>query len=79
MKIETISDLKECIQACRKLGVERIKIGDVEFHLGSPPVKAKRQPKGLQKQLNVISESDKIDMPDELTEEQLLAWSIKEA
>lgn len=47
MKIESLQQLKETILACRKLGVERIKLGEVEFHLGSLPVKTKRYRKEL--------------------------------
>lgn len=42
MEIKTLQDLKETILACRKLGVDRIKVGEVEFHLGLEPVKTKR-------------------------------------
>jgi hypothetical protein len=39
MKVENLKDLSKIIQTCRKLGVESIKVGDLEFHLGQVPGK----------------------------------------
>lgn len=39
MKIEDLKELQKVIKSCRQLGVQSIKIGDVEFHLGELPTK----------------------------------------
>ncbi len=38
--INDLKDLKKLIQLCRSTGVESIKLGDIELHLGDKPTKA---------------------------------------
>lgn len=89
MTIDNLKELQKLIQLCRKTGVESIKVDNVEFHLGKAPAKAyKPQAEVLTDPLanasvpkpniyNEISEVDKIEMPDELTDEQLMNWSSR--
>lgn len=93
MKIESLKDLQKVIQACRKLGVQSIKIDNVEFHLGDLPHKS-----NLRKFTNIsgliepivspytpggIDENTKIIAEnsaiktDALTDEQLLYYSAR--
>lgn len=37
MKIENLKELQKLISACRRLGVQAIKLGEVEFSLGPLP------------------------------------------
>jgi hypothetical protein len=89
MKIDTLKDLEKVISLCRKLGVESIKIDNVEFHLGQLPAKAKKVKSLI---VDTFSEAD-IKVPqytpvtnateadrivtDELTEEQLMFYSAQ--
>lgn len=41
MKIENLKELQKLISACRRLGVQAIKLGEVEFSLGPLPARAK--------------------------------------
>lgn len=89
MLIKDLKELKKLLVLCRQQGVESIKIADIEFHLGKAPAKAyKPQAEVLTDPLanasvpkpniyNEISEVDKIEMPDELTDEQLMNWSSR--
>lgn len=86
--VNNLRDLKKFLQLCRQQGVESIKCGDVEVHLGQLP--SKRSYKTITPStmpdldqfdpgaihLPRITTSDKIDTPDDLTPEQLLNWSV---
>lgn len=37
MKIDSLKDLQKVIALCRKMGVEGIKIGDIELSMGAAP------------------------------------------
>lgn len=81
MKLDTLRDLEKAIKLCRKLGVDSIKIGDVEFHLGSKPqvsritsVKKTSVTTDSYVDPSIITEDTKI-LSDELTDEQKLYWS----
>lgn len=85
MKIESIKDLEKIIRSCRKLGVEIIKIGDIEIVLD----KSFKVTKSVAiRKSNIegvplpggIDETTKIEVPDIATpdmptEEQLLFGS----
>lgn len=76
MKIDSLKDLEKLVKLCRKVGIDAIKIDNIEFALAHQPTKLKATtiapaayaPGG-------ITEDTRIDMPDELTQEQLLMWS----
>lgn len=79
MKIENLNELQKVIKACRKLGVQSIKIDNVEFHLGDIP--SPILPKALRATEAIttiapggITEDIKITS-DELTDDQLLFYS----
>lgn len=85
MEIKNFNDLKKIILLCRRQGVQSIKIGTLELHLGA----AVRQ---KQKQIDYSSDipeanvqipkfTGEIAAPDpvttdELTEEQLMFYSV---
>lgn len=77
MTINGLKDLKKIIQLCRSQGVEAIKIDGIELTLGALPVKAtqKRIPQATYAGVNVIDEHTQIDVPDQLSEEDLLFYS----
>lgn len=85
MKIENLKELQKVIQACRKLGVQSIKIDNVEFHLGSLPSVRKTTdysadfPEASIKIPKFTGEISAIDpiATEELTPEQLMMWSAK--
>lgn len=80
MKIESLKELTKVIQACRKLGVESIKVDNVEFHLGHLPDKPGKTEitVGMGKYIvpGGITPDTKI-ITDELTEEQLMFYSAR--
>lgn len=80
MKIDSIKDLDKVLVLCRKRGVQSIKIDNVEFHLGDVPSPV--APRALRTATQApiyapggITADTRIDMPDELSPEQLLMWS----
>lgn len=83
MEIKDLTELKAVVQACRKLGVESIKIGHIEFHLGAPQSKAIRRAKATTPTesayvpgAGTITSEVKVNT-DELTEEQLMYYSSR--
>lgn len=88
MKIENIKELAKVIALCRKQGVLAIKIDGIELQL-SPTVNQVRAPQLTdfsndfpEAQVQVPKYSpiadaspDSVDMPDELSEEQLMFYS----
>lgn len=80
MKIESIKDLDKVIALCRKRGIRAIKIDNIEFQLDDAAPKATRHvdttPTIPAYAPGGITADTKIDMPDELTPEQLLNWSV---
>jgi hypothetical protein len=83
LKIENLAELQDVVKACRRLGVESIKVGDVEFHLGPPTPKAIRRAKATTPTESAfvpgtgkITSEVKVNT-DELTEEQLLFYSAR--
>ena len=86
MTISNQKDLAKLIKLCRSLGVESIKVDNVEFHLGAVPTKSvsKRITKALVNDTfddlgftdpGQVPQMESIETPDELTPEQLLMWS----
>lgn len=39
MKVDSLKELKKLLTLCRQQGVQSIKLGEVEFHLGALPKK----------------------------------------
>jgi hypothetical protein len=83
MTIPDLKELKKVIELCRKLGVDLIKVDGVEIHLGmAPPIEQAPSLKQTQVQTSYapggITEDIKIDIPAELTPEQLLMWSVQD-
>lgn len=84
MKIESQKDLAKLIALCRKTGVQSIRVDNVEFHLGDQPFE---QPKhsvmtkssiSLPKAQVVTTSGPDVVESDEMTEEQLLMWSVSD-
>lgn len=87
MKIETLKELKQLVKACRQMGIDKIKVDNLEIDLGVEPVVSTRSarklvaasedhvfvPGGVDETTPIVA--DRIDMPDELTEEQKMFWS----
>ncbi len=76
-----MKDLKVLIALCRKTGVESIKVGDVELHLAPPAAPIRRTRRSITKPMTTTTDGtqdvdDVIDMPDELTQEQMLFFSV---
>lgn len=87
--INNIKDLAKVIKLCRSTGVAVLKLGELELHLGQEPRKSKAAfgsaNYGMEEANlkipapNLIdSGPDKIETPDELSEEDLLNWSARE-
>lgn len=79
-----MDELEKLLAVCRKNGVSSVKIDNVEFHIHpdhlSPP-KAKKATKANTTVPTYtpggITVDTKIDMPDELTPEQLMFYSAQ--
>jgi hypothetical protein len=89
LKIDSLKDLEKLAKLCRKVGINTIKVGEIEFHLGVEPYKAQKEDDSfVTDPLARASipmpnieyndpEPDKIASPDELTEEQLMHYSSR--
>lgn len=82
MKIDNLKELQKVIKACRSLGVQSIKIDNVEFHLGDLPAPSQAQRTSqavVQDVINTIAPggitADTKILTDELTPDQLLFYS----
>lgn len=87
MKIDSLRDLQKVLRLCRKEGVTDITVDGIALHLGPLPVKVSNKPIAAfsdfpEAQVPVPpfngstdSVIDKIDMPDQLTDEQKLFYS----
>jgi len=81
MIVKDLKTLDKLIKMCKKQGLTGIRVGNIEFNL--EPIKPSRvEPIAPEAAIRVPKfngslEPDKIDT-DELTEEQLLNWSVKE-
>ena len=67
MQLPDIKQLKAVILTCRKLGVKTVKIGELEITLGEAPTKTRHKTN-----TSVVAEPS-----EELTQEQLLMWSVQ--
>ncbi len=85
MTISSISELKKLIAMLQKEGVEICKVDGIELVLRPLPEKQDKRAKSPAKSIidnfgevdeNTRIPAPKIDMPDELTEDQLLNWSV---
>lgn len=79
MKIENLKELEKLIKLCKKHGIETIEADGVKFSVDlhaqlTPSAKATKPTTSVQS--TTIDEDSKIELPDELTEEQLLNWSV---
>lgn len=82
MTINNLKDLAKLIALCQKTGVEAIKIDGIEMAIRPKTLsKAKRVPSfdyGVPAEANAkITIDEPIDMPDELSDDQLLMWSAQ--
>lgn len=76
-KVESLKDLTNLVKAMRKLGVKSISVDGVDIQLGDEPA---RTPAKRAKTAQVESQPQgPVDMPDFLTDEQLLMYSVKDA
>jgi hypothetical protein len=81
MQVKDINDLEKIIKLCRKTGVESIKIDNIELKLGDQPEKqllatpAKKTINTSTYAPGGITEDSKIEIPEQLTEDQLMMWS----
>lgn len=82
MKIETLKDLKNLVNLMRKTGIDKIEVCGVKVELGALPEivdSRKNRISNLQENQVFIpggvDQDTRIDMPDELTEEQKMFWS----
>lgn len=78
MKIDSQKDLAKLIALCRKTGVQSIRVDNIEFHLGEAPLVTSSKPKSsisLPKAESPSTGPDVVES-DEMTEEQLLMWSV---
>jgi len=78
MTIDNLKELQKLINLCRKAGVDIIKVDGIELVLGKEPVKATTKvPKSILPTIapGGITEDTQIEMPDDLSPEQLLFYS----
>lgn len=80
MTINSIKDLDKIMQLCKKRGIKSIKIDNLEFtisedHIPTPKLKQAKHIPSETYTPGGIGPDTKIDMPDELTPEQLLFYS----
>jgi hypothetical protein len=82
MKIDSLKDLKKLIDLCQKNGVEAIEVDGVKMNLRpvakAPITRRRRRTETAVEQTTdgTLDVADVIDMPDELTDEQLLFFSV---
>lgn len=82
MKLDSLKDLKQLFKLCQEMGIEKFEIGGLKLELGPMPTKkqyTKKADKGhfSQSQFSpYIPTEDTRIQTDDLTEEQLLMWSV---
>lgn len=78
MKIENLRDLDKLMQLCKKRGVEKLKIDNIEFTIDITPTEAPRAARTT-KDINPFDPTspitEDIKTPDQLSAEQLLFYS----
>lgn len=77
MVISSLKELDKLMLLCRKRKVSSIKIDNIEFRLDDQPEVKSVAPR-VTSVYTGITEDTKIDMPDALTEEQLLFYSAQQ-
>lgn len=81
MTITTLKELDKLMLLCRKRGVKSIKIDNIEFYIDAdePQTKAQKQyHEAIAPDLfdpGQIQLPEQVDMPDSLTEDQMLFYS----
>lgn len=78
--MNNLKDLEKFLKLCRKMGVQSIRHGDTEVHLGEMPAAVETAARTQSKILpsyppGGITPDTRI-ITDELTPEQLLMWSV---
>lgn len=82
MKIESLKELDKLILLCQRRGVESVTIDNISFKLSDSPPQRKTQPRRSSFVSDVsldptgVQADTKIKIPDELTPDQLLMWSV---
>lgn len=75
-----LKQLDQLIKLCRKRGVTSVKIGDVELHLNQDQPQPRRQVSAKAKADQAYSPvSDMIESEQELSEEELLFYSVTDS
>jgi hypothetical protein len=78
LKIENIKELRAVIKLCRELGVDSIEVDSIKLQLGSKPIKAtstRQSPVYRPTTDGTMDVPEIVDMPDELTDEQMMFYS----
>jgi 5'-3' exonuclease len=80
MEIKSLKELEMLMQMCAKRGVKSIKIDNIEFHIQDGYEAPTKRAKTAKRQTpnyypGVITEDTRVEMPDVLTDEQLIGWS----
>ena len=78
MTIKDQKDLAKLIALCRKTGVQSIRVDNIEFHLGERPQILSSSPRAALPKASPTSSGPDIIESDEMTEDQLLMWSVNE-
>jgi hypothetical protein len=78
VKIETLKDLEKLIKLCRKTGVSAITVDGIELSLSAQekPTRTKSNKVVPGTLLEDTFDPGQIETPDQLTEEQLMMWSV---
>lgn len=66
MKIESPEQLEALVKLCRKLAVETIEVDGIKLVLKDPPKRTRKH-----------KDSTEIQNPDQMSEEELLLWSVR--
>ncbi len=86
MDIKNLKDLEKLAKLCRKVGIQTIKVGEIEFHLGVEPYKAPKEeidervvdPMAGAKIITQYNDPEPdVIKTNELSEEELQQWSSR--
>lgn len=78
MSFPNAKELKKLADSCRKAGIKHFKSGDLEFTLAddAPVSNYRKKATPVSKPTSQGQDNDQIVIDDELTQEQLLMWSV---